>query len=191
MAAPCFDKFIKVTENFIYLKFICPVKKYYLSPKRVYIAYYTRVSEYYPEVFGGEEILGFCYYQTGQYEKAWKSYQKSISIHPDFFWAHYNLGLFYFQKGRYKEAADFFQKAVQCDPGETLKKMYASRVYREILRNAGEFNYKVDQGLKEAYQHTAKLLVLSQRFIQTPVKFDPVDFLGKQGVRTDILKFIV
>jgi len=147
-----------------------------------YVNYYQRVAEYYPDVPGGYEILGFCYYHLGKRQKAREAYAAAMAIRPDFFWPYYNLGILYFQKGQYQKAADLFRTATGLNPAITFKKMLSSRAYGEILRVAPQFNYAADQNLKECFQNSSKLLTLSDYYLKNALQVSGADFLEKNGI---------
>jgi len=147
-----------------------------------YIDYYKRIAEYYPHVVGGRETLGFCYYYLGKKEKAQEAYNQAIKSHPDFFWPYYNLGIIYFQDGRYEKSLTLLRRAVRCSPSETLKKMYTSRSYGEILRHSSRFNYAVDQSLKESYQNSYKLIALGELYQKKSPDTNGKGLLKKKGI---------
>lgn len=142
-----------------------------------YIPYYKRVREYDPKDPGGRIFLGFCYAQAQRDDEALAVLQEARQQYPDFFWASYNLALLHFQNAQYTLAQKFLQQALQSDPTITIQTMARSRVYREVLSHAPQFSYHVDQGLRQAYQTAAKLLVISRRLTFSPPPIDPKAFL--------------
>ena len=165
-----------------FLKFIQSQGKIKPSQFSPYIIYFKRIAEYYPNVVGGYENLGFCYYYLNKREEAQEVYEKAVQQHSDFFWGYYNLGIIYFQKGEYAKSTQMLHKAIQLNPVTTLKKIYTSRAYGEILKSLPQSNHVLEKSLKSAYQNSYKLIALSEYYQKNTSLQNRGDFLKKNNV---------
>lgn len=123
-----------------------------------YLDYYRIVDAYIPGRDDTKAMLGFCYYHLGQYGKALSSYKKSIDLNPHFFWSYYNLGVLYFQKGDYQEAAEMFKKAIATKPDISVKIIFSSKLYREILNTVKNPRGAIEKSLKRGYLNCYRML---------------------------------
>ncbi len=98
-----------------------------------YIQYYEKVTNFFPQIAEAEGLLGFCYYHNGNLDQAILHFQKAIDLNPRFFWHYYNLGVIYSQSGRYQLANELLKRAVALRPEETIKALYRSKIYQQIL----------------------------------------------------------
>jgi len=62
--------------------------------------------------------LGNAYEEEGLYDKAIKSYKKSIQLAPDCSTAYLNLGMLYSDLGAYNESIEIFKKGLQLNPNK-------------------------------------------------------------------------
>ena len=165
-----------------FLEFIQSQEKIKPSQFSPYIIYFKRIAEYYPNVVGGYENLGFCYYYLNKREEAQEAYEKAVQQHPDFFWGYYNLGIIYFQNGEYTKSIKMLRKAIHLNPVATLKEIYTSRAYGEILKSLPQPNRILEQSLKSAYQNSYKLMALSEYSQKNISLQNRHDFLKKNNV---------
>lgn len=132
---------------------------------RNYTIYYERLVEYMPQRPEAYALLGFCYYQTGKSQEAIASFISAMKLNPDFFWTPYNLGVIYFRQGRYQEAATMLRRAIALKPQVTLKTIFSSRIYGEIIRSVKDFDYAIEKNLQAGYRDAYRLLKLSQNLL--------------------------
>jgi len=128
---------------------------------RNYVIYYERLAEYMPQKAEAHALLGFCYYHTGKHEEAKAAFIRAIQLNPDFFWTPFNLGVIYFYQDRYQEAAVMLRRALALKPEATLKTIFSSKIYGEIIRSAQNFDYAVEENLKAGYRDAYLLLLLT------------------------------
>jgi len=153
---------------------------------RAYIPYYQRVVEYFPSMAEAHTILGFCYAASGDPEKAVNAYQGSIQVNPEFFWSYYNLGLILFRAGRYDAAASLLENAVTKNPAVTMRVLYGSPAYRQIMASDTQFDYAVDKALRSGYREAYELLVLSyERMGQHPQMLQTAVRAAQAGLDND------
>lgn len=127
---------------------------------RNYPPYYEKLAEYMPQRFEAHAMLGFCYYYAGKSEEAIASLSRAMQLDPDYFWTPYNLGVIYFHQGRYQQAAAMLKRALSLKPEMTLKAIFSSKIYGEIIRSAKNFDYAVEQNLEKGYRDAYLLLSL-------------------------------
>lgn len=131
-----------------------------------YIHYFQKITEYIPFLADAHFLLGYCYYQNGEEQKATSAYQESIKLNAEFFWAHYNLGVIYFHNGEFEKAAQAFEKALAMNPDVSLKIILASRAYVPILQQLDDPITTIVAGLKIGFKDCARLLLLSKLYQQ-------------------------
>ncbi len=119
------------------------------STTQSFIEYYERVNQSLPDIAESYGMLGVLYYYSGQISQARDALLKAHELNPRFFWHVYNLGLLYREENNEAEAVKYFKMAVSLPPQETVKTIYTSRIYRQIL---GEIQQeKIVSDLKSAY----------------------------------------
>jgi len=128
---------------------------------RNYPQYYEKLAEYMPQKAEAHALLGFCYYHTGKREEAKAAFIRAIQLNPDFFWTPFNLGVIYFYQDRYQEADVMLRRALALKPEATLKTIFSSKIYGEIIRSAKNFDYAVEENLKAGYRDAYRLLLLT------------------------------
>lgn len=122
-----------------------------------YFDYYKIVDAYIPGRDDVKAMLGFCYYHLGEHKKAISAYRESIGLNPYFFWSHYNLGVLYFQDEDYEKAQEEFQAALEIKQAVTVKILYASKLYQDILGEMKNPQDVVRQGLIWGYRDGYRL----------------------------------
>ncbi len=127
-----------------------------------YEYYYEKVSQLIAsplsEVYG---MMGYCYYEMGNPQKALINYKKAVDLNPYYFTYYYNPGVIYFQKGRYKEAVEFLSKAITTKIEYSFNFISSSRVYFPLLIEPLKFETEVKVYLREGLVRCFKLLILS------------------------------
>jgi tetratricopeptide (TPR) repeat protein len=123
-----------------------------------YIDYYENVVAAFPDIKDVYGILGFCYYHTGRTREAIEAYKISLTGNPSFFWSWYNLGVIYYQNGNTPRAVQVWQKALKADPALTLKAIYLSKAYQQILQEHPELAEDVIANLRSAFNICARLV---------------------------------
>jgi len=129
---------------------------------RSYLSYYEKLTEYMPQKSEAHAMLGFCYYHARRNEEAVVSFHRAIQLDPDYFWTLYNLGVIYFNQGQYQQAAGMFKRALSLKREVTLKAIFASKIYGEIILSAKNFDYTIEKNLQVGYQDAYRLLIFSE-----------------------------
>jgi len=133
-----------------------------------YLDYYEEIVEYYPNMADAHGLLGFCYYHSGEHQKAISSYEKAIEINSRFFWFHYNLGVIHFKNSRYAMAAEALENAAATNLEHALVFIRMSEmIYQPILLEAFQVSNRsgMDQ-LRAGYRDGHVLQVLSQYYLK-------------------------
>ena len=55
-----------------------------------------------------------------------------------------------------------FELALKADPVHTIKFIYASKIYQQIITSTKDFDYSLDNSIREGYQNAYRMLVLAQ-----------------------------
>ena len=127
-----------------------------------YVYFYKNLNGYLPEKSDALEILGYCYYYSGETDKALRAYQKTIRLNANSFEAHYNLAIIYYQKGDYDKARELLEKALAIAPEKALHNIRSSKiVYQSILKNTPYPNNYLSKEIQNSYKNALALLVLS------------------------------
>jgi len=130
-----------------------------------FINYYEKIIEFFPHMPEAHAMLGFLYYFAEENEKSIAAYQRAIALNPQYFWSHYNLGIIHFKDARYQLASDSFQKAITTKPDMTLKSIFSSKIYQQILMNINDQDYSLMQDLRTGYRDSYQMLVLSNYYM--------------------------
>ncbi len=133
---------------------------------RKYVIYYRKVTEYFPQLADAHGILGFCYFQLGEKEKAIVSLKKARELNPNFFWHSFNLGVVLWKGKRYPEAIEILKKASTLPPALTIKLLYSSKVYQQILEGGKISQEEIEQNLKEGYRVCFSLVVEGSKVLK-------------------------
>lgn len=124
--------------------------------------YYQKVIEYRPQSKAAYGMLGFCYYYSGQPNKAIEAYKKAVKLNPDFFAFHYNLGVLYHQKGDFGKAVDALERAVATEFDKNIIFVTTSRFYFLFLaKGKDEISYQLRMRFRDNYSDAYKLLILN------------------------------
>lgn len=122
---------------------------------------FRKLLKFFPQFpeFRTQNLLGWAYYEKGDYEQAFQSLKKSVTSAPNYVPARYNLGLTLFAFGHEEEAARQFNQAVKLSPGFSpahyqlgllymKKKMYkeARSEFLEVLATSQDENAKKTAG---------------------------------------------
>jgi len=144
-----------------------PRLKSLLNPKdanqRLYqdcVDYYERLVAYIPNGQYARDILGYCYFQDGNFEKAADSYQKAAGLLPDIFWHSYNLGLVYLRMGDFVKAQEALARAARTDARRTIDYFLTQKaVYGPFLDQQNNADF-LKKRLLAGYHNCYELLVL-------------------------------
>ncbi len=82
--------------------------------------YYNKLMKTMPDLKLAAGVLGYCYYQLGQYSTAAIFYEKAINENPQFFGFYHNLGLSYLKLGDKKKAMIYFKKSSEISMNESV-----------------------------------------------------------------------
>lgn len=74
--------------------------------------YLTQVVEGNPTFADVYNMLGVCFHDQGQYQKAQRSFEAALRLNPAYTDAALNLAITYNDTGRYKEAQEAYQQAL-------------------------------------------------------------------------------
>jgi Flp pilus assembly protein TadD len=102
-----------------------------------------------PHDYLSYNLLGVCYDQLGNHEKANEAFIKAVQINPRFDQAYVNLGVNYAAKGRLDEGIAQFRKAIQVNPRSTSAYYNFGRVELQRGRSA-----EAVEPLKRAHELT-------------------------------------
>jgi len=121
-----------------------------------YIEYYNEIVKFMPHRPAPYGMLGYCYYQLGDLQKAIKKYKKAIEENPYFFGYYYNLGALNYQMGQYKPAIESLKNALNTKPKNNMKFIMSSIIYKNTFTKQGyvsqeEFRNKLREGQKNSY----------------------------------------
>lgn len=112
----------------------------------------TLLLKQYPKAFIVWNILGTAAAQTGQLEKAIKSFEKAISLKPNYAEAYNNCGNALKEQGRLEEAIEAFHKALLLKPD-----------FAEAYRNIGNAFRDVKFNHPNPKMHKTIILLLDQK----------------------------
>ncbi len=126
------------------------------QPSEDLIKYYELLVSVMPENPQGHSVLGFCYYRQGLKDKAYEQFQKSCMLDPHSFWGCQDWAVMALQAGQYSDAEKLFSLGLNADPRYTLRELYSSKVYFDILSSDHSYNPVVS--LQEGYTRAAKAL---------------------------------
>ena len=126
-----------------------------------YLFYYDKVSDYLPKNADAYFMKGYCYTQTGLFDKAQKNFQQAIDLNPHFFWGYYNLGIVHLKLGQWDAAIESFQKALNTKPEITIKILLTSKVFQQLLVQLDQPGKILPINLKTAYKDCYQLILLS------------------------------
>src|SRR3989338_9942880 len=127
-----------------------------------YTDYYKKVAEAMPGLPDALAMYGFILYHDGEIDEAIQYYQKAVEHGSFVFWYPYNLGVIYFNRQEYAMAEVMFELALKADPVHTIKFIYASKIYQQIITSTKDFDYSLDNSIREGYQNAYRMLVLAQ-----------------------------
>jgi len=107
-----------------------------------------RVTEMYPQHHAAWNLLGLCYLELDELQKAEDAFKRQIEVAPQSAFAYSNLGRVYARKGNYDMASVQFRKQIEINPRDR----YAHMNLAGNLRS----QKKCDQAIPE-YQLAAQL----------------------------------
>ena len=85
------------------------------------------------------------------------SFEKAVLLNPRSFWAYYDLGLMAARDGDCRAAAAGLARALDLPPQETLRSMFASKLYLDLGRSWDDLGKALEQRLKAAYVNAYRL----------------------------------
>ena len=130
------------------------------------INYYESFVDYVPDGVYASDLLGYCYAEDGQYEKAIASYQKMAALKPKVFWYPYNIGIIYRITGEYRQAEAWLKKARQQQWKETMNYLLEQKALYEGLLGSGADRKRLEERFLQARYHTYQLLILINAQVQ-------------------------
>ncbi len=128
-----------------------------------YLRYYQAVIEFFPHISESYALLGFCYYQVGDYDKAIVLLKEAVRRKPEVFWYRYNLGVLYGKLGEEGLSLTELQSSQRLNFETTLRHILSSKViYRNLLLHVSEKNTMILKGLNEGKIEAAHLVNILQ-----------------------------
>ncbi|MBF0387008.1 MAG: tetratricopeptide repeat protein [Candidatus Omnitrophica bacterium] len=97
-----------------------------------FLAYYHLIERQSMGTAGVNEMLGYCYYYSGNARKAVEYFERALRSAPGSFIARYNLGVIYFRKKDLEKALVYFQQAVGIPEGLALSYVVRSKVFSQF-----------------------------------------------------------
>ena len=125
-----------------------------------YTFYYEKNIEYLPNAADRYGMLGFCYYHSGQHEKALEVYKEAVLLTNSFFGFHYNMAVIYFKRGDYLNAAKALEKLTKTSLVKNMELVMTSRALRPFLVGKTGTANDVIERLTETFTNGYKLLVI-------------------------------
>ncbi|MCA9394371.1 MAG: tetratricopeptide repeat protein [Candidatus Omnitrophica bacterium] len=141
--------------------------------------YYRKVTDYLPQNPNGYFMLGYCLAGQGKDAQAVKAFAKSAELNPAYFWSHYNLGIARLRLGQLDEAEEAFRAALKADPGTTVKVIFASKVFQQLLPEIRDPQAVILPGLKGGYQDCQRWIAVIGRLKALSQKELPPDFYNQ------------
>lgn len=96
-------------------KFIEAIDAQFLNRNQTAIECYKNVIETNPNNYRAYNLLGRCFRNEGNLDKAYECYQKAIELSPDSPEIHCNLGVLFQKEGKEDNAQTEFSKAIELD----------------------------------------------------------------------------
>lgn len=84
------------------------------------IRYYHNIAALIPEVAWPQAMIGYGYYQAGEYAQALRHYQKAARRQEGHIGLAYNQGVIHFRLGQHPMAVQAFEQVLTTDPRKTL-----------------------------------------------------------------------
>lgn len=128
-----------------------------------YTFYYRKVADYLPNNPNATFMLGYCLALGDDTGPAIKALEDSIAGNPHYFWAHYNLGVMQLRHGDFAKAEEAFQEALAVNPTTTVKIIFSSKVFQQLLAQVADPQAIIPPGLKAGYQDCHRWLAVIKR----------------------------
>ncbi len=102
-----------------------------------FLAYYHLVERKAADMPGSQEMLGYCYYYSGDPEKAVQHYMRAVQMQPNSFAARYNLGVIYYCRGDWDKASQSFQDAISLSNQRAVQYVMTAKVFFQLMISQG------------------------------------------------------
>ena len=124
-----------------------------------YISYYQKTLRLNQSPADIYSLWAFFSYYLDGVDYARDKFELALSLNPDQFWTLYSLGVIAYEKEDFQVAAGYLNKAVNLSPQETLKYMYTSVPYRQIIAKRKMTSQQVGTRLIEGYARAYQALI--------------------------------
>jgi tetratricopeptide (TPR) repeat protein len=129
-----------------------------------YIKYYNHLLKHYPQETTIKEMLGFCYSKAGRKDLSVPYYQESIAANPQFFWNHYNLGILHLYNDDLAWAQSSFEMALKSSFEESIKHLFSSRPYLQIIAASQTTPDVLIESLKKGYERALEYVKILKTY---------------------------
>lgn len=141
--------------------------------------YYRKVTDYLPDNPNGYFMLGYCLARQDRDAPAAAAFTRSAVLNPQYFWAHYNLGIMRLRMGEFEKAEEAFRAALAVDPATTVKVIFASKVFQQLLPEIGDPQAVILPGLKAGYLDCRRWIAVIGRLKALSQKDLPKDIYNQ------------
>ena len=124
-----------------------------------FLAYYHLIDREEPGTAGVYEMLGYCYYYSGDPQKAVEYYEKALTGSGSFV-ALYNLGVVYYKKEVFEKAAEYFQEAIALPEIKAAGYVMSAKVFSQFRVAARIDPDSVLAKVKQGYGDAARFIGL-------------------------------
>lgn len=149
------------------VKFIFDVDRQSPGALNDYIKFYELVSKYFPDTGEAYGLIGYCYFYSGEYQKAKEFFIQANQLMPDHFWFIFNLVMVSLKMNNVEEAKVYLQSADQLNYNafeKTLQSISESIIYQDVLsRVEGASVDYLRNNLVQGYQTMDQMKKNSQR----------------------------
>lgn len=152
-----------------------------LLPK--YTFYYDKVTDYLPDNPNGYFMKGYCLALEDQRVPAVRALEESIDRNPHYFWSYYNLGVLHLKAGEWELAEEAFRAAAAVNPTATVKIIFASKVFQQLLAQVDSPQQVIPAGLKSGYQDCHRWIAVIDRLKALGQKELPPQIYNQLRVR--------
>ncbi len=156
-----------------------------LTPQRMdaYVRYARLITRLDPDRADAFGLMGFCFFQQGDYKQAITFYSKAAFIEPGFFGFHYNLAYIHFKQGNFPQALEEVQKAILCDPKASLYYILTSSpVYALMLvTKINAYGIRAEQQIKNGYEKAYLLMAAIEYRLISGLPFPGEEQLSLEG----------
>lgn len=130
--------------------------------------YYQYVTQYLPANPNGYFMYGYCLALGGDHKGAQAAFETAININPQYFWSHYNLGVVYLLQAKYEKAENAFADALKVPADTTVKVIFASKVFQQMMPHLANPQATIVPGLKAGYADSQRWIAVLRRLKAFP-----------------------